>query len=44
MDIGAILIQDKKSIIYFSEKFNDTILKYPIYNKKIYALVRTLKT
>jgi len=44
IDIGAVLIQDKKSITYFSEKFNGATLNYPTYNKEIYALVRTLKT
>ena len=29
---------------YFSKTLNDASLNYPTYNKKLYTLVRTLKT
>jgi len=46
LDIGirAILMQDKKLIAYFSEKFNGVTLNYAIYDRELYALMRTLKT
>ena len=40
--IGAVLIQQKQLIAYFSEKLNGTTFNYPIYDKEWYALVRTL--
>jgi len=42
--VGAILIQDKWSIAYFSEKLNGVALNYPTYDNELYALVRTLDT
>ncbi|KAL3566434.1 hypothetical protein D5086_031849 [Populus alba] len=42
--IGAVLMQDKRSIAYFSEKLNGAALNYPTYDKELYALVRTLET
>jgi hypothetical protein len=46
LDIGirAILMQDKRLIAYFSEKFNGVTLNYAIYDRELYALMRTLKT
>ncbi|XP_048227841.1 uncharacterized protein LOC125369454 [Ricinus communis] len=41
--IGAVLIQDGKPIAYFSEKLNGASLKYPTYDKELYALVRALE-
>jgi len=38
----AILMQDKKFIVYFSEKLNGA-LNHPIYNKEFDILVRTLE-
>jgi hypothetical protein len=38
----AILMQDKKLIVYFSEKLNEA-LNHPIYNKEFDILVRTLE-
>ncbi|XP_073261522.1 uncharacterized protein [Populus alba] len=35
---------DKRPITYFSEKLNGAALNYPIYDKELYALVRTLET
>ena len=37
-------MQDGQPIAYFSEKLNGASLKYPTYDKKMYALVRTLET
>jgi len=42
--IRALLMQDKRPIMYFSEKLNGAALNYPTYDKELYALVRTLKT
>ena len=42
--IGAILMQEKRSIAYFSEKLNGAALNYPTYDKEFYALVRALET
>ena len=42
--IGAVLMQEKKPIAYFNEKFNGVILKYATYMKELYALVRALQT
>jgi hypothetical protein len=41
--IGAVLMQDKRPIAYFSEKLNGAALNYPTYDKELYALVRTLE-
>jgi hypothetical protein len=42
IDIGAVLMQDRRPIAYFSKKLNWVALNYPTYNKELYALVRTL--
>ncbi|XP_057997280.1 uncharacterized protein LOC131176296 [Hevea brasiliensis] len=42
--IGAILMQEKRPIAYFSEKLHGAALNYFIYDKELYALVRTLDT
>ena len=42
--IGAILMQEKRLIAYFSEKLNGAALNYPVYDKEMYALVRALET
>jgi len=42
--IGAVLMQDKRPIAYFSEKLNGAPLNYPTYDKELYALLRTLET
>ena len=42
--IGAILMQEKRPITYFSEKLNGAVLNYPTYDKEFYALVRALET
>eukprot|EP00257_Ricinus_communis_P017462 XP_015575900.1 uncharacterized protein LOC107261409 [Ricinus communis] len=40
--IGVVFMQDGKPIAYFSEKLHGASLKYPTYDKKLYALVRVL--
>uniref|UniRef100_A0A1J3GDV5 RNA-directed DNA polymerase n=1 Tax=Noccaea caerulescens TaxID=107243 RepID=A0A1J3GDV5_NOCCA len=44
ISIGAVLMQDKKPIAFFSEKLGGSILNYPTYDKEFYALVRALQT
>ena len=44
ISIGAVLMQEKRSIAYFSEKLNEAALNYPTYDKELYALVRALET
>ena len=42
--IGAVLMQDSRPIAFFSEKLRGASLKYPTYDKELYALVRVLET
>ena len=42
--IGGVLMQEGRPIAYFSEKLSGAALKYPTYDKELYALVRTLET
>jgi hypothetical protein len=42
--LGAVLLQDGKSVAYFSEKLSGASLRYYTYDKELYALVRTLQT
>jgi hypothetical protein len=42
--IGAVLMQEKRPITYFSEKLNGATLNYPTYDKELYAVVRVLET
>ena len=44
MGIGALLMQDRRPIVYFSEKLSGATLNYPTYDKELYALVRALET
>ncbi|KAF8052607.1 hypothetical protein N665_1538s0001 [Sinapis alba] len=41
--IGAVLMQEKRPIAYFSEKLGGATLNYPTYDKELYALVRALQ-
>jgi hypothetical protein len=41
--IGAVLLQEKRSIAFFSEKLNGARLNYFIYDKEFYALIRALE-
>ena len=42
--IGAILMQNQRQISYFTEKLSGAPLKYPTYDKELYALVHALQT
>lgn len=42
--IEAVLMQDKRSIVYFSKKLNEAALNYLTYDKELYAIVRMLET
>jgi hypothetical protein len=42
--IGAILMQEKQPIAYFSEKLNGVALNYQTYDKELYALMKALET
>ncbi|XP_033139368.1 uncharacterized protein LOC117130975, partial [Brassica rapa] len=42
--IGAVLMQEKRPIAYFSEKLGGATLNYATYDKELYALVRALQT
>ena len=44
ISIGAVLMQERKPIAYFSEKLNGAALKYPTYVNELYTLVRALQT
>ena len=37
-------MQEGRLIAYFSEKLSGVALKYPTYDKELYALVRALET
>jgi hypothetical protein len=41
--IGAVLSQDNRHVIYFSEKLNETKRKYSTYDKDFYAIIQALK-
>ena len=41
--IGAMLSQEDNPIAYFSEQFNDSIKRYPSYDKEFYVVVQALK-
>jgi len=42
--LGGVLLQEGKPVAYFSEKLSGPALNYSTYDKKLYALVRTLET
>jgi len=42
LGIGAVLMQDGKPVMYFSEKLNGAALNYPTYDKELFALVRNI--
>jgi hypothetical protein len=41
--IGAVLSQDNRPVAYFSEKLNETKMKYSTYDKEFYAVIQALK-
>jgi hypothetical protein len=41
--IGAVLSQDNRPVVYFSEKLNETKDKYYTYDKEFYAMIQALK-
>ena len=42
--IGAILMQEKRPIAFFSEKLSGATLNYSIYDKELRTLVKALET
>jgi hypothetical protein len=42
--LGAVLMQDRRPIAYFSEKLSGATLNYPTYDKEMYALIPALET
>jgi hypothetical protein len=41
--IRAVLTQEDRPIAYFSEKLNETKMKYSTYDKEFYAIIQALK-
>jgi hypothetical protein len=41
--IGAVLSQEDRMIVYFSEKLNEAKLKYSTHDKEFYAIIQALK-
>jgi len=41
--IGAVLLQEKRPIAFFSETLNGACLNYSIYDKEFYALIQALE-
>jgi len=44
VEIGGVLMQERRPITYFSEKLSGPTLNYSVYDKELYALVRSLET
>ena len=42
--IGGVLMQERRPIAYFNEKLSGPTLNYSVYDKELYALVRSLET
>ena len=42
--LGGVLLQEGKSVAYFSEKLSEPVLNYSTYDKELYALVHTFET
>ncbi|GJR08219.1 gag-pol polyprotein [Tanacetum coccineum] len=40
--IGAVLVQEKRTVAYFSEKLNGSKLNYNTYDKEFYAMVQVI--
>jgi hypothetical protein len=43
IELGGVLLQERKFIAYFSEKFSGPVLNYSTYDKELYALIRCLE-
>jgi hypothetical protein len=43
IELGGVLLQERKSAAYFSEKLSGPVLNYSTYDKELYDLVRCLK-
>jgi ribonuclease HI len=41
--IGAVLSQENRHVMYFSENLNETKRKYSTYDKEFYAIIQALK-
>jgi hypothetical protein len=41
--VGGVLSQDDRPVAYYSEKLDDTKLKYSTYDKEFYAIIQALK-
>ena len=41
--IGSVLMQCNRPIAYFSERFSSAQMNYPVYDKELYAVIRTLE-
>jgi hypothetical protein len=41
--LDGVLLQEGKSVVYFSEKLSGLILSYSTYDKELYALVRNIR-
>ena len=41
--IGVILTQHGHPVAYHSEKFSDTVRKYPTYDKEMYSIVQACR-
>ena len=42
--IGGVLMQERRPVTYFSEKLSGPTLNYSVYDKELYALVRSFET
>ncbi|XP_060673912.1 uncharacterized protein LOC132804045 [Ziziphus jujuba] len=42
--IGGVLMQDGRPIVYVSKKLGVVALNYPVYDKELYALYRTMES
>ena len=43
MEIGAVLSQEGKPIVFFNENMNEAKKKYLVYEKELYAIIEKLK-
>jgi hypothetical protein len=43
VEIGVVLRQDNRPIVYLSEKLNESKKKYSTYDKEFYSIIQALK-